>query len=233
MKAANEDSTRASSEDRTRSVIEQIWYRARINAFAHRSAADQYSLSAKRYFQGEIVATLLSVLCVIVVYSLATDITIHSPVTSNAAATSVKSSFDGWKITFTLLSISLTLVALYLSVMASHLKLDVCAEAHRHLLNSYQYIAQRAREAKWPDLPINEVVALLKDLERDFQLLKARGAEPDDHHFDKAHEIVRKIREDKDARIAQSFEIGAVEEVAQHVGDPERLDLLAKNRGQG
>lgn len=222
MKDDNNNQARSGSEDHTRAVIEQIWYRARINAFAHRSAAEQYTQRAKLYFQGEIVATLFSILCVIVVYSLATDIPVHPPTANvngtSAAVVANTSPFDGWKMTFTLLSISLTLVALYLSVMASHQKLDVCAEAHRHLLNSYQYIAQRAREAKWPDLPEADVVALLKDLERDFQLLKARGVEPDDRHFDKAHLIVRKIREDRDARIAQSFEIGAVDEAAQHVG---------------
>jgi hypothetical protein len=120
----------------------------------------------------------------------------------------------------TLASVCFTLYSLYEAVMANYQKLDVKAARHEHLLNSYQFLAQRAREVKWPDLPTQDVVALLMDLERDFALLKATGTEPGDVHFEVAHRIVRKIRSDDNTRIAQSFEIGPVEEVAQHVGDP-------------
>jgi hypothetical protein len=104
--------------------------------------------------------------------------------------------------------------------MANYRKLDVMAARHEHLLNAYQFIAQRARAVKWPDLPGDEVVALLMDLERHFALLKATGTEPRDDHFEAAHAIFKKIRHDKDTRIAQSFVVGQIEEMAQHVGDP-------------
>ncbi len=55
-------------QDSARAVIEQIWYRARINAFAHREASEEALRSSRRYFQGEIIATLLSILCVIMIY---------------------------------------------------------------------------------------------------------------------------------------------------------------------
>jgi hypothetical protein len=72
-------------------------------------------------------------------------------------------------------------------------------------------------------------VALLKDLERDFQLLKATGTEPEDRHFDEAHNLVRKIRDDKEVRIAQSFVVGQVERMAQQIGDPANLDHPAEH----
>jgi hypothetical protein len=106
-------------------------------------------------------------------------------------------------------SIIATLGSLFLGVMSSYLKLDVTAADHMYMLNSYQYIAQRAREVKWPDMPYEEVIALLRDLERDFQLLKARGREPEDRHFDVAHELVDKIRRNPETRSARSFEVGS------------------------
>jgi hypothetical protein len=126
------------------------------------------------------------------------------------------------KVAFTLLSISLGLYALYERVIATYLNLEVKAERHRYFLNSYQHIAQRAREVKWPDMPYEDLIALLKDLERDFQLLKARSSEPEDRHFEEAHSIAKKIRGDDDTKFAQSFVVGRIEADAQHVGDPEQ-----------
>lgn len=192
-----------------RSVIEQIWYRARINAFAHRAANREASELASSYFRREVVAVLCGILSIILVYMLST-------IESNS-----------WvgvsKLLFTFSSVACTLVSLYYSVMANYKKYNIIASDHEHLLNQYLYIAQRAREVKWPDRPDEDIVALLKDLERDFQLLKATGREPNDRHFEEAHNIVQKIRSDKETQIAQSFEVGKIEEQAQHVGDPTGL----------
>ena len=106
--------------------------------------------------------------------------------------------------------------------MANYLKLDVLAARHEHLLNSYQFLAQRAREVKWPDLPPERVLALLEDLEREFAVLKATGTEPKDKHFVSAHEIVKNIRKEDETRIAQSFEVGEIDGMAQHAGDPHK-----------
>jgi hypothetical protein len=76
---------------------------------------------------------------------------------------------------------------------------------HKFYVGSYQYIAQRAREAKWPDKPYEEIVGLLKDLERDFQLMKARGTEPTDDIFEKANAVFDKIGRNSVANSAQSF----------------------------
>jgi hypothetical protein len=191
-----------------RQVIEQIWYRARINAFAHRSAQEECSKLATAYFYHEIGASLAAIFLVFLVYVSSTEFPLdqfpHRHMLTIGA---------------TFASISATLYSLFESVMAGHLKLDVKAARHEHLLNLYQFIAQRAREVKWPDLPAEDVIALLKDLERDFALLKATGAEPEDRHFDIAHGIVKKIQKENEARIAQSFPVGIAED-AQQIGVP-------------
>lgn len=177
-----------------RSVINEIWYRARINAFAHRAAATELTRRAKWYFTCELGGALLSIFLVICVYFVSTVPNLQSHPQIQYVA-----------IGLTAGSIVFTLTSLFLGVMANYLRLEVLAENHRHSLNSYQYIAQRAREAKWPDMPNEDVVALLKDLERDFQLLKARATEPEDRHFDEAHAVVSKVRSDPTSSIAQSF----------------------------
>lgn len=201
------DENKHGDGESARAVIEQIWYRARINAYAHREAYEEFSKDAKGYFSFELVAALISMMAVILVYVISAD-------------TAYFIYYKFLTIFFTLLSVLATLFSLYKSVMANYLKLDVKAANHEQLVNRYQYIAQRAREIKWPDLPSADVIALLKDLERDFQLLKATGNEPEDRHFEGAHKIVRKIRDDKDIQIAQSFEIGVDEKLAQSAGRP-------------
>jgi hypothetical protein len=195
--------------DNARAVIEQLWYRARINAFAHRVAAEEATKAAEGYFQRELLAALGAILGIILVYLFST--------------LPKESGMSEWILPTTMASIICTLFSLYESVMANYRKLDVMAARHEHLLNAYQFIAQRARGVKWSELPGKEVVDLLIDLERDFALLKATGTEPRDEHFEVAHDIVRKIRHDKDTRIAQSFDIGPVDLMAQHVGDPKNI----------
>ena len=195
--------------DSARAVIEQLWYRARINAFAHRAAAQQASKNAAGYFRREILAALGAILGIILVYLFST--------------LPKEDGMSGWILPTTLGSIICTLYSLYEAVMANYQKFDVMAARHEHLLNSYQFIAQRARGVKWSELPEQEVIGLLIDLERDFALLKATGTEPRDDHFDIAHSIVRKIRQDNDIRIAQSFDVGVIDVMAQHVGDPKNI----------
>jgi hypothetical protein len=197
-----------SGANSARHVIEQLWYRARINAFAHRAAWEECSRVALGYFRREMISALAAILLVILVYLFSTELD--------------KERFPYFRLLTvgaTFASIGATLYSLFQSIMANYRKLDVRAARHEHLMNLYQFIAQRAREVKWPDLPADDVIALLKDLERDFALLKATGTEPQDRHFDIAHSIVKKIQGEGEARIAQSFPIGVVKE-AQQVGTP-------------
>ena len=56
----------------------------------------------------------------------------------------------------------------------------------------------------------------VKDLERDFQILKATGIEPQDHHFKRAKEIFVSIGKDADVSGAQSYNV----KTAYGEGDP-------------
>jgi len=195
-----------SKTDGARSVITQIWHRARINAFAHREAADEAERKATVYFRSELITAIVGIMCIILVYVLTTQ--------EKSQNTTVAI------LILTIGSISCTLFALYLTVMANYMKFDMRYERHAQLQSMYQYLAQRAREVKWPDRPDKDVIDLLKDLERDFALLKLKGLEPQDRHFDRAIEIFKKIQSDDDTRIAQSFEVGEPQEMGQQEGEP-------------
>lgn len=177
-------------------IITEIWRRARINAFAHKFAFDEAmdrSLTNRRLILRN---SLCSILAVIGVYL----------VSLNGPALGISPRYGAIVgLILTALSIIFNLRALYLDVISSEENLRVAAAEHEFLLGSYQYIAQRAREAKWPDRPLEELVSLLRDLERDFQLLKARGKEPHDRHFRSAHAVFRDVRSDPVSRSAQSF----------------------------
>jgi hypothetical protein len=179
--------------DSAREVIEQLWYRARINALAHKVAAERATSSATWSFRRELSASLGAILSVMLVYFFST-----LPQSEGVSR---------FIFPFTLASIVFTLVALYQGVMSHYRKLDVEAARHEQLLNSFQYLGQRAREVKWLERPSEDIVALLIDLERDFALLKATGKEPSDADFVEAHKIVRKIILDPNTRLAQSFPI--------------------------
>jgi hypothetical protein len=185
-----------------RDRIANIWKRARINAFAHKLRHEQLSRRAILFFTGELVSSMLSVLFVILVYIFNS---------SNGEASQKIAKYIGIDYGITallcaLISIVFALVSTVLSVIENVQKSSVAAAEHKALCGSYQYIAQRAREADWPDLASDLLVELLRDLERDFQLLKARGTEPSDKCFDQALKIFKKVRNDEDTKSAQSFD---------------------------
>lgn len=177
-------------------IITEIWRRARINAFAHRFAHEEAKARSLINRKKVMRCSLGSILSVISVYLVSTSAESVN-ITPHAAA--VAAFF------LTLVSVFFSIRALYLDVIGSEENLRVVAAEHEFLLGSYQYIAQRAREAKWPDRPINELIELLRDLERDFQLLKARGKEPTDTHFRMAHATFADVRRDPVSRAAQSY----------------------------
>ena len=182
-----------------RTVIKSIWYRARINAFAHKVASHKNRRYATFLFIGEVVSALLGILFVITVGMISTADTVVF----------IKSHKEVLILGTTFLSVIFAVVALFLSVIANYLKFDTTAAEHKALLGLYQYIAQRAREVNWPDMPASKVLALLEDLERDFQLMKAKGTEPDDADFDAAHKIFHKIRSTPETKVGQSFDVSS------------------------
>ena len=117
-------------------------------------------------------------------------------------------------ISFTILSIFSAFYSLFYTIFGNHKRYGFITEEHKYLMNSYQYISQRSREAKLNTKTKEELEILLDDLQRDFSLLKVRGLEPSDEHFDKAHKIVNKVKKDPISSIAQSFDIADI-----HSGD--------------
>lgn len=204
------DSTRNASD-----IIEEIWRRARINAFAHKFAHESAERKAFWMRIAQTSCSLLSILAIIGVYLLSSNdgnisFLFQSSADPNVAGQAAQTSGASHArallaLIFTAASIVFTFMALFLDIIALHLGHAVVAAEHRSLLGSYQYIAQRAREAKWPDRPYEELVELLRDLERDFQLLKARGTEPGDTVFRMANELFDQIRRDPVSSLAQSF----------------------------
>ena len=190
-------------------VIEEVWHRARINAFAHKEAMQDYSKGETRNFQWIIITSLLSILFIIIMY---VKTTMDGHPSKSTDGTIPVNETDYWVIIWTLLSIITSIGSLYFAIMGSHHRYGIRAEEHKYLMNSYQHIAQRAREVKWPDMPSDEIIALLKDLERDFALLKARGSEPLDIHYVNAHNVFNKVKSDKDTSVAQSFKIDVTPE---------------------
>ena len=184
--------------ENARKFIAETWKRARINAFAHRIAHER-ALKIARWLDGiRIATTLLSLLAIIAVYILTSAdpglAALIGDVHRKEAA-----------LIATTASIVLTFVSLYFDFANTVGEYRVAAQEHKYFLGSFQYIAQRAREAKWPDRPYSQLVELLHDLEKDFQLLKARGTEPTDDIFEKANAMFAKIAAEPVSRTAQSF----------------------------
>jgi hypothetical protein len=195
-------------------ICDKIWRRARINAFAHKLAAADHTKWGAVFFVAELLCVLLSIIAIVGVYLLS------SP-DSHIAEIFFTSTEDGekWRkgaaLWLTIVSIMLTFTGLFLGILANYFKWDVKAAEHKFLLGSYQYIAQRAREANWPDKPVEETVELLQDLERDFSLLKARGPEPSDSVFERANKLFEKVNGDPVSRTAQSFGAEAARDIAK------------------
>jgi len=184
--------------ENARKFIAQTWERARINAFAHRIAHERAIKKARRLDAIRIAATLLSLFSIIGVYILtSTDaglVALMNDMHRKEAA-----------LFATIASIAFTFISLHFDFANTVGEYRVAAQEHKYFLGSFQYIAQRAREAKWPDRPYDQLVELLHDLEKDFQLLKARGTEPTDEIFEEANRMFAKIASEPVSRAAQSF----------------------------
>jgi len=176
-------------------IVENIWRRSRHNAFAHKCAAERSERCSTMLFVLEIFFSLSSICFIVLTYMLlATDNTIFETV--NPKQISFYS---------TLASVICALGGMFFSVLNNYMKNDVKNAEHRSALGLYQLIAQKARVVRWPDMPYEEMVRVLKGLEESFQLLKARGREPNDKDFDKALKIFGKIVADPESKLAQSF----------------------------
>ncbi len=199
--------------ENARTVIRSIWYRARINAFAHKVASERNRRYATLLFISEVVCSLAGILAVISIGMLSNADTIKV-IGANKEIVILVTTF---------LSVIFTVFALFISVIANYLKFDIVAAEHKALLGVYQYIAQRAREVNWPDMAHEKVIALLEDLERDFQLRNAKGTEPEDRDFDMAHKVFHKIRSKPETKVGQSFDVS--DDIDKAGGTPHKGDL--------
>lgn len=180
-----------------RDHVGQIWARARSNAFAHREAAEEFAREAKRLFVAQLLFGMLSIFFVILLYiTLPTEgggVEI-SPTTAKF----VSGSFTLASVIFSILSLSAGIVQNYLGYEKSQI-------LHNHNQHSFLHIAQRAREVKFIGIDEARAEAILEDLERDFQILKARGTEPADRHFASGDKLLEQIKSSA-AHSRQSFD---------------------------
>jgi len=110
----------------TRDVIKQIWFRARINAFAHKQAMLEYSRKQTYLFRNTVLTSLGSILSIVFVYIISTSTfeTINIVVVQFRPATLI--------VFFTFLAIILTILSLYLGIMNNHGRYGIRAEEHKN-----------------------------------------------------------------------------------------------------
>jgi|GEM_PF-2857969 len=191
----------SSTVESVQKKIAQIWKRARSNAFAHRCAADEYRGLAVKHFKWQVRAGILGILFVLAAY-ISTTLT---PVDISVDSSSNWIQEFG-PLCFTILSVISAALGLYIGIIQNYNGYEKLAMEHNHNHHSYLYIAQRAREVEWPDIDLDKAIAVLEDLERDFQVLKVRGQEPSDSHFNKGNDILYRIASKKESEM-QSFRV--------------------------
>jgi len=193
--------------EKVQEQVEKVWKRARSNAFAHRAAAESYLKKANRLFRRSVISGLLSIIFVILVYIFSPtsnlDSTVASflPVEYGLILSAVSSILPA---TFTIASVIASVFSLYWGISQSYYGYERLHQQHDHNQHSYLLIAQRAREVAFPEISLSRAVAILEDLERDFQVLKVRGKEPSEEHWRIGNDILYAIRDKPEGEL-QSF----------------------------
>ncbi len=163
--------------------VMQIWLRARTNAFAHRVASDEYKQKAERYFRRQVISGIFGILFVLAAYISSNIITQYTFLVHFQLP-----------LIFTIASVLCAAYSLFESIIQNYEGYEVLFQIHNHNQHSYLYLAQRAREIEWPDINQEKAIAILEDLERDFQVLKVRGHEPSDYQFRLANKLISELR---------------------------------------
>lgn len=197
--------------------IGQIWKRARINALAHRAAMNHYVKYDTISYLSSIITSLLSIFSIILSYILQISLKTADSNTSDLEKTisnifikingksNILSFSSLTALDWTLLSIIFAFISLLITIISNYLRFSIKSEEHKQTQNSYIYIAQRTRESKKPTITKQELESLYEDLERDFAILKVRGIEPQDKHFNIANKLFGEISTDPVSSNAQSF----------------------------
>jgi ABC-type multidrug transport system fused ATPase/permease subunit len=178
--------------EKVQEQVEKVWKRARSNAFAHRAAAESYLAKANNLFTKTVVAGLASIIFVILVY-IVSSTSIIPPKVSVI-----------FSIVFTLASVLTSVMSLFWGISQSYYGFERLHQQHDHNQHSYLLIAQRAREVAFPEINLARAVAVLEDLERDFQILKVRGREPEAEHWRTGNAILYSIKDKPEGEL-QSF----------------------------
>jgi hypothetical protein len=180
-------------------AIEQVWSRARSNAFAHRIAFERLEEKSHSYYRKELIFSILSILFVIFSYF------ILDPGLRTAGLTETLGRF--FSLCFAILSVVATLFALGISVMANVRKLESAALEHNYQQGFYLYIAQKTRRAMIPHLEYHDLVSLLTEIEDEFKLMKGRGREPSDNDFKAAAKVEKTRQEDENTKKNLSYTV--------------------------
>ena len=167
--------------------VEQVWKRARVNAFAHREAANQHKMNATWYFKAQVGC------------GLGAQVALISAYMANAA------DCDWLYTILAVLAVLSSAFGLAFGILQNYFGHEREHVSHRHNQQSYLYIAQRAREVAWPGIDYGKAKGIMEDLERDFQVLKARGPEPENENFDAANVLFGKLQEEDKVGKMQSF----------------------------
>lgn len=175
--------------------MSNIWRRARHNAFAHKIAAEDAKENATKMYKKEMFLSFGSICFVILTYLI-------SSVTFEFLGFITNTTVG---LLTTICSVFCSLAGIYFGVLSGYLKYDTQHAEHIASLGSYQHIAQKARMAKWKNIPYEQLEREFLWMEESFQLLKARGREPSDDQFDRGEAVFNKIKDNKRLKGIQSY----------------------------
>ena len=178
--------------------VAKVWKRARSNAFAHRAAAEIYKRKAEEFFNYQVTFGIIAIIFVLLVYAVTSTQSIDIPHTELIA------------MALTFLSVLSSVLGLYFSIRQNYSGYERLHQVHNHNQHSFLYLSQRAREVSFPEIDVDRAVAILEDLERDFQMLKARGQEPSEEHWRIGNNLLYGIREKPEGEL-QSFTLNNVD----------------------
>lgn len=177
--------------------VSDIWARARTNAFAHREAAAEYSEKSKDLTRRQLWLALGSLFSIILLGVI-------------VQVDGADESIPGWIVTaagaiLTITSVSFSMGSLLAGAYQAIQRFETLQALHDFKHHSYLNICQRTREVTFIGVSEGRAMAILEDLERDFQSLKIRSPEPEDRHFKKGDELFEQ-RKKSPARNRISFQ---------------------------
>lgn len=159
---------------------ENIWTRARHNAFAHKVALKRISTRLKCIYSAQILFLIVPI--------AATGISLQQYSFQKPNQTL---NLD-LLIMLGIITIFSNALALGLGILVEKLQLERNCNIHKTNLSGYQLIAQKVRSIDDSILPIEDQAAIIRVIEDFFVIFKGMGDEPSDADFDKAQKMLEK-----------------------------------------